>query len=140
VSGIKKLCALNICAQYKNLCAMNIGAQHKKLCALNIGAHYKNLCALNIGVGPRPSFGEPLSCLAIFGTSIGWSKMECPGEAEITGSRPLLRVFWGIRVYVTGMGCRPMDLPMFRPHLYCINRYLGDVRKDRPSRISLVWI
>jgi hypothetical protein len=26
------------------------------------------------------------SCLTIFGTSIGWSKMECPSGAEIAGS------------------------------------------------------
>jgi hypothetical protein len=42
---------------------------------------------------------------------------EHPGEVEIMRSRPLLRDFCGIRVYVTGMGCRPMGLPMFRPHL-----------------------
>jgi hypothetical protein len=47
-------------------------------------------------VGPRPSFGEPWSCLTIFGTSTGWSKMERPGEAEIAGSRPLLWDFWGL--------------------------------------------
>jgi hypothetical protein len=42
---------------------------------------------------------------------------------------PFLGIF-GFRVYVTGMGCRPMGLPMFRPLLQCINRYLGDdVRK-----------
>jgi hypothetical protein len=29
---------------------------------------------------------------------------------------PLYGIF-GFRVYVTGMGCRPMGLPMFRPHL-----------------------
>jgi hypothetical protein len=38
-------------------------------------------------------------------------------EAEITGSRPLFRAVFGIRVYVTGMGCQPMGLPMFRPIL-----------------------
>jgi hypothetical protein len=40
--------------------------------------------------------------------------MEHPGEAEIAGSHPLLQIF-GFRVYVTGMGCQPMGLPMFRP-------------------------
>jgi hypothetical protein len=29
---------------------------------------------------------------------------------------PFLGIF-GFRVYVTGMGCRPMGLPMFRPLL-----------------------
>jgi hypothetical protein len=57
------------------------------------------------------------SCLTIFGTSTGWSKMECPGEAEIVGSHPFLWDFWDFRVYVIGMGCRPMGLPMSRPFL-----------------------
>jgi hypothetical protein len=35
--------------------------------------------------------GEPWSCLTIFGTLIGWSKMERLGEAEITGSHPFCR-------------------------------------------------
>jgi hypothetical protein len=38
-------------------------------------------------------------------------------EAEIAGSRPLFREVFGFRVYVMGMGCRPMGLPMFRPIL-----------------------
>jgi len=58
--------------------------------------------------------------------------MEHPGEAKIMGSHPLLRDFWDVRVYVTGMGCRPMGFPMFRPLLKCINRNLGDVG-ERPS-------
>jgi hypothetical protein len=41
--------------------------------------------------------------------------MERPGEAEIAGSHPFLWDFWVVRVYVTGMGCQPMGLPMFRP-------------------------
>jgi hypothetical protein len=36
-------------------------------------------------------------------------------KAEITGSQPLFRAVFGIRGYVTGMGCRTMGLPMFRP-------------------------
>jgi hypothetical protein len=48
------------------------------------------------------------------------------GKAEIMRSRPLFREFW---VYVKGMGYRPMVLPMFRPYLQCINRYLGNVGK-----------
>jgi hypothetical protein len=38
-------------------------------------------------------------------------------KAVIAGSRPLFRVVFGIGVYVMGMGCRPMGLPMFRPLL-----------------------
>jgi hypothetical protein len=38
-------------------------------------------------------------------------------KVEIAGSRPLFREAFGIRVYVTGMGCQPMGLPMFRPIL-----------------------
>jgi hypothetical protein len=33
------------------------------------------------------------SCLTIFGTLTGWSKMECPGEVEIAGSRPFCGIF-----------------------------------------------
>jgi hypothetical protein len=39
---------------------------------------------------------------------------------EDEGDRRILPPFFGIfgfRVYVTGMGCRPMGLPMFRPLL-----------------------
>jgi hypothetical protein len=36
-------------------------------------------------------------------------------EAKIAGSWPLFRIVFGIRVYVTGMGCQPMGLPMSRP-------------------------
>jgi hypothetical protein len=43
--------------------------------------------------------------------------MEHSGEVEIAVSLPLFVGFLGIRVYVTGMGCWPMGLPMFRPHL-----------------------
>jgi hypothetical protein len=53
--------------------------------------------------------GEPWSCLTIFGTSTGWSKTEHPGEAEIA-DLSLFVGFLGFRVYVTGMGCRPMGL------------------------------
>jgi hypothetical protein len=34
------------------------------------------------------------SCLTIFGTSIGWSKMERQGEADIVGSLPFCELFW----------------------------------------------
>jgi hypothetical protein len=30
---------------------------------------------------------------------------------------PPFEKFLGVRVYVMGMGCQPMGLPMFRPHL-----------------------
>jgi hypothetical protein len=32
------------------------------------------------------------SCLTTFGTSTGWSKMECPGGAEIAGSHLFCRL------------------------------------------------
>ena len=38
-------------------------------------------------------------------------------EGKIVGSLPLFRVDFGIRIYVTGMGCQPMGLPMSRPIL-----------------------
>jgi hypothetical protein len=41
---------------------------------------------------------------------------EAAGEAEIAGSCPFCGIF-GLRVFVTGMGCQPMGLPMFRTHL-----------------------
>jgi hypothetical protein len=58
---------------------------------------------------------EHWSCLTIFGTSTGWSKMERPGEAEIARSHLFCGLFGLLGFYVTGMGCRPMGLPMFRP-------------------------
>jgi hypothetical protein len=36
-------------------------------------------------------------------------------EAEIVRSCPFCGIFGDFRVYVTGMGCWPMGLPMFRP-------------------------
>jgi hypothetical protein len=45
------------------------------------------------------------SCLTIFGTSTGWSKMERPGGAEIVGSHSfcgLVDPTKGFRVYVMG--------------------------------------
>jgi hypothetical protein len=33
------------------------------------------------------------SCLTILRTSIGWSKMDHPGEAEIMGSLPFCSLF-----------------------------------------------
>jgi hypothetical protein len=56
------------------------------------------------------------SCLTIFETSTGWSKTEHPGEAR-SWDLTLFAGFLGFRVYVTGMGCRPMGFPMFRPLL-----------------------
>ena len=38
-------------------------------------------------------------------------------EAKIVGSQPHFRVVFGIRIYVTSMGCQPMGLPMSRPIL-----------------------
>jgi hypothetical protein len=54
-------------------------------------------------------------------------------EVKIVGSQPLFRDF-GFWAYVTGMGCRPVGLPMFRPFCKSINRCLGDVSKSRSSK------
>jgi hypothetical protein len=62
------------------------------------------------------------------------------GEAEIVGYRPLFRELVCLGFYITGMGCRPMGLPMFRTHLQCINRYLGDVRKYKRSSREYLWL
>jgi hypothetical protein len=43
--------------------------------------------------------------------------MERLGEANIAGYRPFYGIFGAFKVYVTGMGCQPMGLPMFRPFL-----------------------
>jgi hypothetical protein len=40
---------------------------------------------------------------------------EEPRRSGDHGISPLLCGFLGFRVYVTGMGCRPMGLPMLRP-------------------------
>jgi len=53
-------------------------------------------------------------------------------SARRSGDRGILPPFYGflsLGFYVMGMGCHPMGLPMFRPHLQFINRYLGNVRK-----------
>jgi hypothetical protein len=56
-------------------------------------------------VVPLPSFEETFLMLTTFGTSIGWSKMERPGGAEITGSHSfcgLVDPAKDFRVYVMG--------------------------------------
>jgi hypothetical protein len=40
-----------------------------------------------------------------------------PRRSEDRGISPPFAGFLGFRAYVTGMGCRPMGLPMFRPLL-----------------------
>jgi hypothetical protein len=40
-----------------------------------------------------------------------------PKRSEDRKISPFLRVFWAFRVYVMGMGCRPMVLPMIKPLL-----------------------
>jgi hypothetical protein len=37
-----------------------------------------------------------------------------PRRSGDRGIPLVLQNFWAFRVYVTGMGCRPMGLPMFR--------------------------
>jgi hypothetical protein len=38
-----------------------------------------------------------------------------PRRSRDHGISPFLRAFWDFRVYVMGMGCRPMGVPMLRP-------------------------
>jgi hypothetical protein len=38
-----------------------------------------------------------------------------PRRSGDHGISLVLQDFWAFRVYVTGMGCQPMGLPMFRP-------------------------
>jgi hypothetical protein len=45
-----------------------------------------------------------------------------PRRSGDRGISLVLWDFWAFRVYVMGMGCRPMGLPMFRPFCKCINR------------------
>jgi hypothetical protein len=42
---------------------------------------------------------------------------EAPRRSGDHGISPPFAGFLCVRVYVTGMGCRPMGLPMFRTHL-----------------------
>jgi hypothetical protein len=67
---------------------------------------------------PLTKFWEILGHIDLFWDFDSLSKEELQDEAEITGSRPTFGSFLGFWEYVTGMGCRPMGLPMFRPILY----------------------
>jgi hypothetical protein len=49
------------------------------------------------------------SCLTNFGTSTGWSKMERQAKWRSRDLTPFCELF-GFRVYVMGIGCRPMGL------------------------------
>jgi hypothetical protein len=40
-----------------------------------------------------------------------------PRRSRDRGISPPFAYFFGFMVYVTGMGCWPMGLPMLRPHL-----------------------
>jgi hypothetical protein len=40
---------------------------------------------------------------------------EATRRSRDHGISPFLRAFWVFRVYVMGMGCRPMGSRMFRP-------------------------
>jgi hypothetical protein len=42
-------------------------------------------------------------------------KDGAPRRSRDHGISPILWAFWDFRVYVTGMGCQPMGLPMLRP-------------------------
>jgi hypothetical protein len=66
-------------------------------------------------VGPRPSFEETLVMFDHFwdfDRLVEYGTPRRSGDHEIS---PFLWAFWDFRVYVTGMGCRPMGLPMLRP-------------------------
>jgi hypothetical protein len=47
------------------------------------------------------------SCLTNFGTSTGWLKAERKAKWRSRDLVTFCGPFW-VRVYVTGMGCRPM--------------------------------
>jgi hypothetical protein len=81
-----------------------IGVMHWWGPALAISDSTRSDCGC---VGPRPSFGEPWSCLTIFGTSTGWLKMKHQAKWILRDLAPFCGIF-GFRVYVTGMGCQPM--------------------------------
>jgi hypothetical protein len=69
-------------------------------------------------VGPRPSFEETL---VVFDHFWDFDRLVEDGaprrSGDRAGSHPFLRDFWAFRVYVMGMGCHPMGLPMSRPFL-----------------------
>jgi hypothetical protein len=61
--------------------------------------------------------GDTWSCLTILGLRQP-VKGGVQEEEEIMGYRTLFGSILGFWDYVTGMGCRPMGLPMLRPILY----------------------
>jgi hypothetical protein len=42
---------------------------------------------------------------------------EAPRRSRDRRISPILRAFWDFKVYVIGVGCRPMGLPMSIPFL-----------------------
>jgi hypothetical protein len=64
-------------------------------------------------VGPQPSFERTL---VMFDHFWDFDRLFEDGAPRRSGDREISLVlwdFWAFRVYVTGMGCRPMGLPMF---------------------------
>jgi hypothetical protein len=66
-------------------------------------------------VGPQPIFGEPWSCLTIFWDFDSLVKDRAPRRRGYSGISPPFMGLLGFRVYVMGMGCHPMSLPILRP-------------------------
>jgi hypothetical protein len=67
---------------------------------------------------PLTKFWEFLGHVDLFWDFDSLSKEERKSKRRSWDLSPLLGPFLGFWEYVTGMGCRPMGLPMFRPILY----------------------
>ena len=68
-------------------------------------------------VGPWLGFEETLVMFDHFWDFDRLVEDETPRRSEIMGYHTFCGLFGIFRVYVKGMGCRPMGLPMFRPFL-----------------------
>jgi hypothetical protein len=66
---------------------------------------------------PLTKFWEFLGHVDLFWDFDNLSKEEHKSKRRSRDLGPLLGPFLGFWEYVTGMGCRPMGLPMFRPIL-----------------------
>jgi hypothetical protein len=67
---------------------------------------------------PLTKFWEYLGHNDLFWSFNSLSKEEHKMKRRSWDHDPLLGPFLGFSEYVTGMGCQPMGLPMFRPILY----------------------
>jgi hypothetical protein len=66
---------------------------------------------------PLTKFWDNLGHVDLFWDFDSLSKKEHKTKQRSRGSRPTFGSFLGFWDNVTGMGCRPMGLPMFRPIL-----------------------